>query len=234
MFTLLLFFSCTDRGELVEYLHVVSLDPAPNSTDVDKGKFIVVRLDRPVHISQAGKIQVRYISDTTSLNIFTGGGFTPSEIEFLYTGPFIWLPGKTVEVVIPQELSDPEGRTLPAALSYMFTIAADEGPFQLIDSEPRTGDTVSIGLNSSLFGNLTFSDYLPFPDTALTITAPAKIYVDVVVVVDGRDIPTKMLGLYILNLQPDSTYTITIPGSIEDFEGEVLPQEYEVVFHTRP
>ena len=234
IFGILFSFSCTDEGELVEYLKVVSVDPLPNSVEVDKAKAISIRFDRPVHISQAGKIQVRYVNDTASVNSIIGQGLTPPEVEVLYTGPFIWKPGRTVEVVIPQELNDPEDHTLRAPFSYMFTIAADVGPFQFLDSEPRTGNTVSIGPDSSLIGHLTFSDYLPFPDTYLTITAPAEIAIDGIIAVDGRNAPSKVLYFTVWKLKPGSTYTITIPKSIQDFEGELLSQDHEVVFHTRP
>lgn len=108
----LLLYSCKDAGELVEYLEVTSLHPARDSVDVDKAAVIGIGLNRAVRVSEASKIQLRYVNDTSSINYYAGCGLTPPEVYYLCVGPFIWKPGRTVEVIIPQDLSDPEGRTL--------------------------------------------------------------------------------------------------------------------------
>ncbi|MEK7249239.1 MAG: hypothetical protein AAB209_02340, partial [Bacteroidota bacterium] len=82
-------FSCKDQGEIPEYVEVMSLRPAPNEVNVDKGTYIGIGLNRAVHVSQAGKIQLRYVNDTSAINNFTYCGYTPPEVNHLCAGPFI-------------------------------------------------------------------------------------------------------------------------------------------------
>ena len=40
-------FSCTDQGNVPNYLEVTEVYPAPNSTGVDKAAIVSVHFDRP-------------------------------------------------------------------------------------------------------------------------------------------------------------------------------------------
>lgn len=61
--------SCKDEGREVEYLHAVSLQPAPNAANVDKARWIVIELDRPVRYSSMEEIGIRYLNDSDSIHI---------------------------------------------------------------------------------------------------------------------------------------------------------------------
>jgi hypothetical protein len=224
--------SCHDGGESIEYLEVLSIDPPPNSVNVEKSRPIEIELNRPVHVSEVSKIQVRYLDDTDSLTVIPGGGLTPPEIRFITTGPLIWKPSATVAVVIPDDLGDPEGRTFRESIRYEFTIAGDIIPFDLIESEPGNGDTVSVGMGS-VFGSLTFSDYLPFCDSLVTITAPAEIAITVAIH-EGRNTPNRTVWFVVYNIAAGSSYTICISDQVRDFERDSLPKAYEILFHTKP
>jgi len=229
-----LLFSCKDTGKVLEYLEVTSLTPSPNSVNVDKGTVIGIDLNRRVNVFEGRKIHMRYVNDTSTINYFSGCGLTPLEAEHFCTGPFIWKPGRIVEVTIPQDLSDSEGRRLREPLVYRFSIAADTIPFQLINSLPQTGDTISLGTSAWWYGSLTFSDYLFLRDSVLTIGPSAEIHNAPVAIIDSREIPFKIARFALRNLQPGVTYTLTVPNQITDCEGEALPQDYILVFHTKP
>lgn len=229
----LVLMSCSDRGVVPEYIEVLSTQPAPNETQVDKGRFIQIALSRPVHVSEAGKIQLRYVDDTSSINNITYCGFTPEEVEHLCAGPFIWKPGRTVEVTLPRTIADPEGRTLRRDFVYRFTIARDTIPFRLVSSVPADGDTISLGTSSYVGGMLTFTDYTFIDQGVLSITSPARICTSAFIVVDGRETPRSDVHFSMTDLSPGGTYEILIPTRISDYEGETLPHEYRIVFHTR-
>ncbi len=224
-------FSCKDQGEIPEYVEVTSLRPAPNEVNVDKGTYIRIGLNRAVHVSQAGKIQLRYVNDTSAINNFTYCGYTPPEVNLLCAGPFIWKPGRIVEVTIPKDISDPEGRMMKEDFVYLFSIARDTIAFRLVSSLPLQNDSVTAPI---IFGILTFSDYLYMPDSVLTINPPAQLRILRVIVEDGRNGPSSVVGFSASNLEPRRTYEITVPRQIKDYEGETLPQDYWLVFHTRP
>ncbi|MEK9139162.1 MAG: hypothetical protein AAB393_18735 [Bacteroidota bacterium] len=227
--------SCTDLGDAVNYLKVVELQPTPNSTSVDKTATIHIRLNRGISVEQGNMIQLRYVDDSEPVNGYAGCGLTLPVEDQLCHGPYIWKPGRTVEVNIQKGLSDPEGNTLKDEMVYRFTIAQDTVPFDLIDAQPTNNDTVSIGQSATAFGFLRFSDYLLVRDFVLTITPPASLRIlRVVVQEDGRLGPSRYVGFVISELHPFTTYTITIPHTIKDFEGETLPHDYHLAFHTKP
>jgi len=228
-------FSCNDQGEIPEYVEITSLQPAPNEENVDKARYIIVRLNRVVHVSQAGKIRLRYVNDTTTINGPTYCGLTPEEVDELCAGPFIWKPGRTVEVTIPKRITDPKGRTMERDVVYRFSIARDTVPFQLVTSVPRQGDTISLsGFPYGVQGTFTFNDYMRLRDSVLTITSPARIHSAIEVIIEGRMTPRRTARFLMENLSPGSTYEIVVPRQIQDYEGEMLLQEYRIVFHTRP
>lgn len=120
------------------------------------------------------------------------------------------------------------------SLVYRFTTARDTVPFDLIDTQPAQNGIVSLGQSPSLQGTLTFNDYVYVRDSILTIDPPATIFLVRVVSVDGGDQPFRRARFAVLGLQPDMTYTMTIPRGIADYEGETLPRDHQLVFHTQP
>ncbi len=234
LFVSFCFLSCQDQGDVPGYVEIISLEPAPNQVNVDKAKIVSIRLSRNVGVNESAKIRMGYVNDTSAVGNYPSYGLTSPLVEWLYNGPFIWKPGRTIEVTIPKDISDPEGRTMKEDFVYRFSIARDTVPFQLVASSPRPGDTISIPAYPFVGGSLTFSDYLFLRDSILTITRPAKIHVAVRVIVDGRDTPEKTVHFVMENLSAASTYEITIPRQIKDYEGETLPQDYRIVFHTKP
>jgi hypothetical protein len=227
--------SCSDQGDVVNFLEVVDLTPAPNSTNVDKARYVTVHFNRGVGRDQSRLVQLRYVDDTSSVNCYAGCGMTPFVDGRLCTGPFLWKPGRTVEVTIPTEVSDPEGNSLRQSLTYRFTVARDTLPFDLVDARPAQNDTFSLSTNPSiLFGSLTFNDYTFVRESVLTIDPPATLWMSVLVICDGRYTPFRQAWFTIRNLQPYTTYTITVPRTIQDYEGETLPSDRYIVFHTKP
>ena len=236
LFVLVLWFvSCKDQGENPQYIGVVGMNPAQNELNVDKGRFITIEFDRDLHRIEFERIRLRYVDDTTTILNYVGCGLTPSEVRTTCLGPFIWKPGKTVEVFIPRTLSDPAGHGMKEDLTYRFSIAHDSVPFQLIGSRPRHGDTISVSaFPYGYHGQLTFDDYLPPHDSILTITPPARIHSSIRIIVDGRNTPERALYFVLENLSANARYEIVIPQHIRDYEGETLPQAYRVVFYTKP
>jgi hypothetical protein len=235
LLTMIVGLSCNDQGDVVNYLEIIDVQPAPNSTQVDKAATVIVRLNRGVALDQGEKIQLRYIDDTASVRSYSWCGMTPPINEWMCTGPFIWKPGKTVEVTIPKEISDPEGNLLKQSLIYRFTIAQDTVPFDLVSTQPAQGDTFSIGVSPRiLFGSLTFNDYTVVRESTLTINPQATLWMSGRIIVDGRDGPTRLAWFTVRDMQPFTTYTITVPRTINDFEGETLSHDYHLVFHTKP
>ena len=230
--------SCKDQGEIPEYVQIVSVSPAPNERNVDKTRFVSVRLNRPVEPGTSGKISMRYVDDTSAVRNYPREGLTPPLIEFLTNGPFIWKPGRTVEVTIPKTIGDPEGRMMKEDFTFRFMIARDTIPFQLTVSQPHTGDTVSLAAfpYGYVSGTLTFNDYLTIRDSILTITPPAKIrfVVRTYIQVEERNSLEKIIRFVMENLSANSRYEITVPQQIKDYEGETLSQDYRIVFYTKP
>jgi len=147
----------------------------------------------------------------------------------------MWKPGRIVEMTIPKEISDPEGNSLRQALTYRFTIARDTVPFDVISSLPVQNDTISLSAHPSyVSGSLTFNDYVYVRDSVLTINPPATLSMTRFVVCEGRDSPVRSAWFSVRNLQPYTTYTITVPRTIRDYEGEMLACEHHIVFHTKP
>lgn len=231
----LCFVSCKDQSEIPEYVEIVSVSPAPNEHNVDKARLVSVRLNLQVEPGQSEKISMRYVDDTSAVRNYPGGGFTPPLIELLTNGPFIWKPGRTVEATIPKTIGDPEGRMIKEDFTFRFMIARDTIPFLLAGSQPRNSDTVSLSASpyGYVWGTLTFNDYLTIRDSILTITPPAKIRV-AVRTLEGRNSPEKIIGFVMENLSANSRYEITVPQQIKDYEGETLPQDYRIVFYTKP
>ena len=224
--------SCTDQGNVVNYLEVLEVNPAPNASGVDKAALVSVRFDRNVSVNEAAKIQLRYADGTDPVNSYPGSGLTPPLVPWLAVGPFIWKPGRVVEVTIPKEIADANGNTLKQSIVYRFTTARDTVPFDLVDTQPTQNGTISLG--GFALGSLTFNDYVHVPDSILTIDPPATLHMNPFVIADGRNSPLRMAPFLMSDLQPNTTYTITIPASIADYEGQTLPHDYHLVFHTVP
>ena len=108
--------SCTDQGNVVNYLEVLEVNPAPNSSGVDKAALVSVHFDRNVSVNEAAKILLRYVDGTDPVNSYAGFGLTPPLVTWLAVGPFIWKPGRTVEVTIPKEIADPNGNALKQSI----------------------------------------------------------------------------------------------------------------------
>ncbi len=229
------FFSCKDQGEVPEYVEIISLRPAPNEVNVDKGATIGIGLNRLVNHSESEKVQLRYVGDTATIQSYTGCGHAPPQVNAFCAGPLIWKPGKTVEVVVPKTLTDLEGHSMKEDFVYRFSIASDTIPFQLTTTQPQQNDTISLRSQTRISGSLTFSDYTPMlRDSVLTITPPARIYACAIVSTGARSTPSNFFCFSVENIQPNATYEITIPRRIKDYEGETLPQDYRLVFHTKP
>lgn len=230
-------FSCTDQGNIPNYLEVTEVYPAPNSTGVDKAALVSVFFDRDLSVHEAGKIQLRYVDDTNPITSSTGCSYevVPPVDQRLCVGPYIWKPGKTVEVTIPKEIADPEGNTLRQSIVYRFTTAQDTAPFDLIGTLPVQNDTISLSEHFySVYGLLTFNDYVSFRDSGLTIEPRATLRMGPFMSVGGRVGPFRQAQFEVTDLQANTTYTITIPRTIKDYEGQALPRDYHIVFHTKP
>ena len=227
--------SCTDQGDVVNHLAVVAVSPAPNSTGVDKATIVSIQFDRGVSVNEGAKIRMRYVDGTDPVNSFAGGGHMAPVGRWLSAGPFIWKPGRTVEVTIPKEIADPDGNTLSQSIVYQFATARDTVPFDLVQTVPAQDDTVALsGPYHYIYGTLTFNDYVSVRDSTLTISPPADLHVEGMAIADGRPGPVRRAWFSIRDVQPNTNYTITIPQNINDYEGETLPREYHIVFHTRP
>jgi hypothetical protein len=235
LFAITVGLSCNDQGDVVNYLEVIEVQPAPNSVGIDKATTVIVHLNRGVALDQGEKIRLRYVDDTASVRSYSWCGMTPPINEWMCTGPFIWKPGRTVEVTIPKEISDPEGNSLRQSLKYRFTIARDTIPFDLLSTQPAQGDTFSLGVSPHILsGSLTFNDYTVVRESTLTINPQATLWMSGLIIVDGRNGPMRRAWFTVRNMQPFATYTITVPQIINDFEGETLPHDYHLVFHTKP
>ncbi len=226
--------ACVDHGRLPVYLHVTSVRPAPNERNVDKGRYVVIGFSNNVHWSEFNKIHVRYVDDTAALPSYTGCGLVPPESPTACVGPFIWKPGRTVEVVIPNTITDVLGNRMKEDVVVRFEIARDTLPFQLVDSRPRHGDTISIGSSPFWPGHLQFSDYMSLRDSVLTTTPSGHLAHCAAVVNDTRQTPTNIACFSLVNLRPGLSYEITVPQGIRDYEGEMLMQEYRIRFYTKP
>lgn len=233
LFLTLGFLSCTDRGEDPQYLEIASLQPSPNAAAINKAKLVSVELNREVDLHQSEKITMRYVDDTAAVGNYPGYGLAPPLVKFLESGPFIWKPGRTVEVIIPKTIIDPEGRSMRSDIVFRFTIANDS-VFQLSSSNPSSGDTISLGRFQRWSGYLRFTDYLYLRDSVLSITPPARISISRVMIADGRMGPSPFVGFVIEGMVSNSTYEITVPRRIKDYEGETLPQDYRIVLYTKP
>ncbi len=226
--------SCTDQGDVPNYLEVLDLQPAPNSTGVDKAAIVSIHFDRGINESEAGKVRIRYVDGTDPVNSYPGCGLTPPIVSHFCVGPFIWKPGRTVEVTIPKEIADPDGHTLRESLVYRFTTAQDTVPFDLVQTQPAQNETISLGSFPIAIGFLLFNDYVSVRESTLAINPPATIRMGPIVISVGRNSPQKLTRFIIANLDTNATYTITIPRTIADYEGQALPRDYHIVFHTRP
>jgi hypothetical protein len=226
--------SCKDQGDVVNHVQLLEVIPSPNATDVDKATAIQVRFDRAINWNEAAKIRLRYVDDTSRVNSYAGCGLTPPNTEVFCVGPFIWKPGRIVEVTIPKEIADPEGNTLQQSFTYRFTTALDTIPFDVVETRPAQNDSVSIGTFNDLFGMLRFSDYVHVGDSTLSIDPPATVVVNTVITIDGRNCPQRLVYFRVSGLQPFLAYTLTIPARIADYEGQTLPGDRHLAFHTIP
>ena len=226
--------SCNDQGDVVNYVQLLEVTPPPNATDVDKGTVIQVRFDRAINWNESGKMRIRYVDDTSQVDSYAGCGLTPPNTEVFCIGPFIWKPGRLVEVTIPKEIADLEGNTLQQSFTYRFTTAMDTIPFDVVETQPSQNDSVSIGTFHHVSGMLRFSDYVYIGDSVLAIDPPARVVVSIPIVVDGRNGPLRVVHFFVEDLQPLLTYTLTIPQRVADYEGQTLPAERHLVFHTMP
>lgn len=226
--------SCKDQGDVVDHVRLVEVQPSPDATGVDKASVIHILFDRGIQWTEAARIQIRYVDDTSQVNSYSGCGLVPPIADLLCVGPFIWKPGRTVEVTIPKEITDLEGNTLGQPFTYRFTTARDTVPFDLVETRPVENDTVSVSASHHLFGMLRFSDYVFLGDSVLTLVPPATLHIGGMVISDSRNGPLRSVYFSIADLQPFLTYTLTLPSSIADYEGQTLPGERRVVFHTKP
>jgi hypothetical protein len=233
LFLLLLsfcFLSCKDQGEVVEYLEVLSIQPTPNTTHHDKIIPLSVRFNGLVNRSETTKINVTYIDEPLPLSIGLDCEECPSESEWLSFRPFVWKAGRTVEVVVSKNLTDTKGRSLKEDLKFKFTVAPDSVPFRLESTRPQQNDTVSIGQFHATSLGFNFSDYVVQRDSVVSITPAASKYL--IATVPGG--PMKSLYFSLDQLQPNTRYEVLLGRGIRDVEGETLPHDYRMVFHTRP
>jgi hypothetical protein len=229
-------FSCKDTGSPATYLDIVDISPAPNATGVDKAVPVSIRFSNPIDLAETGKIQIRYVHDTSAVPLQGRYGLIQNPSQWLSAGPFIWKPGRTVEVTIPSAITDAAGNGLRKETRFTFTIAEDTTPFDLVTSVPASGDTIAIhdlplGI---LRGTLHFSDYVYLRDSVLSLDPRLEITIFRLVAVDGPNGPSRSGLFAISDLQPNTTYTIVVPATITDYEGEHLAGEHQIVFHTIP
>lgn len=156
-------------------------------------------------------IQVRYVDDTDTVPSYTGCGITPPETPPACVGPFIWKPGKSVEVTIPTTITDVLGRGLKRDFVYRFTIAPDTVPFQILDSRPRPVTLSLRACNTTCLPLCVSVTTRSCPISLLTITPPAEIFMSGVIAVDGKGTPTNLAHFAIRNMQSGAYYEITIP-----------------------
>lgn len=235
----LLFFSCKDQGADVEPLQVLSVRPLPNTVAFDKAQPITLLFNHDVDFREGAKLLFRYVGDAAQFQV----GFTCEECspvnKSLNVGPGIWKAGRTVEVSVPSSLADINGGTLRQPLYFRFTIAQDSVPFQFKSSSPRSNDTLSVSRNNGFGLSLLFTDYVA-PSFFPIISPPATITQVFIVHSAPRDnresviAPAYALSYSITDIQVGVTYTVTIPRETKDYEGETLPQDYRLVFYTKP
>jgi len=101
--------SCGDQGQNIPYLEILDVSPAPSAQGVDKAAPVIIHLDRDVEIHQAYRIRFRYLDGNDPVNAQPRCGLTPGSAAYLSSGPFLWKPGRTVEVTVPRDISDPGG-----------------------------------------------------------------------------------------------------------------------------
>lgn len=225
------FSSCRDQGDAISFLEIESIRPAPSSTMVDKAAVLNVTLNREVVFTESSKMKLRYLGDTTRLQI--GSCEEPIyaySSRYLSAGCGIWKPGRTVQVSLPKDITDIEGNTLRVDVLFSFTVAPDSVPFELVDTTPRANDTVSIPYGS-LSLRLRFSDYTPLnPNLRVSVVPAAQVS-------QIASLPSnigKTLHFRLTSLQVNARYEVHIPSSIRDTEGEELPHDYRLVFYTKP
>lgn len=124
-------------------------------------------------------------------------------------------------------------------MTFQFSIAQDSVAFQLKSSSPRSNDTLSVGRYNGFLLSLLFTDYVapPFLPLVSPPAAIGQIFVVPCTAGDNQEgiaSPTYALSYSITDLQVGTTYTVIIPRQTKDYEGEALPQEYRLVFYTKP
>jgi hypothetical protein len=98
---------------------------------------------------------------------------------------------------------------------------------------------LSVGRYNGFGLSLLFTDYVAAPFLPL-VSPPATIRQIFIVPGaagdngEGIALPTYAPSYSITDVQVGITYTVTIPRQTKDYEGETLPQDYHLVFHTKP
>jgi len=239
---LVTFQSCSDQGSVEERLFVSSLFPSPGAVSVDKARAVLVTFSQPVPRSQAMKIQIRNAG--TGENIEYGMGWSdlpmPAVSSYWPLDATPWKPGSTIEVSIPADIADRNGRTLGRAIDFSFSVAIDSVPFAIVSSEPSQNDTISLDTTARVFGTLTFSDYVYVPDSVLTISPAVKLNIVRLAVVTEKartsgtaSYLVKQCWFLLEGVQPGTRYDLKVPSSVHDYEGEKLAGDYHLVFYTK-
>ena len=237
------FLSCSDEGAVFERLTITSITPSPDAVAVDKAQGVFISFNKPVRFSEIGKIQLKYAGTGEAIPFGTGweGPLIVFSDQWWLNGT-PWKPGRTVEVWIPGDLADQEGRILGQAKHFSFSVAIDSVPFAITATRPAQNDSVTIDQSGNVYGAFTFNDYfLEFPDSALSISPPVPIHILRVVVIANSSTSPRT-GVYLMKecrfllegVRPGTKYDMTVPASVHDYEGETLAGDYHLVFFTKP
>ena len=81
--------------------------------------------------------------------------------------------------------------------------------------------------------SLSFTDFVKVRIPPPISTTPATTITQTFVI-PGAQEPTKFLQYTLSNVQANARYDVLIPREIADTEGDRLPQDYRIVFYTRP
>lgn len=235
--------SCKDRGqtivngseELQGVFRIVSFNPPNGSTNVDKLRGAQITFSHDLEEGEDEKLRFYYVGDTSTIHLYRHYSGV-SEKEIFLRPLYLWKAGATVEIIVQRDLRSKDGRTLQDSAVYRFDVAANPPSFVVIGSSPGQGDTISLNGAYSVSGYIGFNDYLPvvYRPTLFRISPPAIILVGNPFFTSGSPMPQKYRWFQVFGVYPNVTYTVTVPDTLRDYEGDRLAQEYRLVFHTRP
>lgn len=189
--------------------------PADGATGVDRFASIEVWFDEPVDIEQFGRAEVR----DEDMMVVVGGVFAQTGIDqdgihYQFAPDAQLRAGAQYRVTLTDQIADFNGNHFPGA-SWTFTTAADTTPPMVFLDVPVVTSNVPVTTQIQL----RFSEQVAGVGTgSVTLSGPSGN-------VGGSVVQSSTL-VYTFdpfsNLQPDSTYTITVTSAITDFASNPL------------